>query len=158
MLQLNAVDAVLGSSIYDLLRIPRYQWSMMLGITSANTSTSSDLFSVLPIHYSTMLPYVESVTVLIDFVSGSTADRLLDNVNDVLLVIVGAAVFLGFAFTGALVLVPAHVLIYNSHNERLLALVEEQRELLNISVLAEKSAVLAKDRFLTVVSVYRMFL
>ena len=152
---------MLGAAIYDLLRIPRYQWSMMLGIISANTSTSSDLFSVLPIHYSTMLPYVESVTVLIDSVSGSTADRLLDKVNDVLLVIVGAAVFLGFAFTGALVLVAAHVLIDNSNNERLLALVadaEEQRDLLNISVLAEKSAVLAKDRFLTVVSVYRMFL
>ena len=158
MFQLNAVDPVLGASIYDLLLIPRYQWSLM--IADANASTS---LAVLPVHYSTQLPYSESITGVIDSVSGTTAERLLDKVDDVLLLIVGAAVFLGIVFTASMVLVAAHVLTDATHTERLLTLVAEvveQRDLAETSVLAEKTAVLAektavlaKDRFLTVVSV-----
>ena len=140
------------ASVSDLLRIPRFQWSKMLLIATENSS----VFSAMPLLYSSQLQYSESISVLIDSVSGTTVERLLDHEDDVLMLMMGGSIFIVFVFVVSLVTVAVERhsnLIHAAHLLALNVVVKEQRDLFDATVLSEKTAVLAKDRFLTIVSV-----
>ena len=110
----------------------------------------------MPLLYSTQLQYSESVSILIDSVSGTTVERLLDHEDDIFMLIMGGAIFIVFVFIVSLVLVAVERhsnLIRAAHLLALNVAVNEQRDLFDATVLSEKTAVLAKDRFLTIVSV-----
>ena len=139
--QLVAVNSVLSALVSDNLLLSRQQWSRMIALASGNTSASIPYLLSMSALYTVQLSYSENIMNAGDSEGVYTVQRTLDETHGTLLLMQGAAVFVGCSFLAILLMAGLRASYYRNLSE--LAYYRDLSEL----------ALAIKTRFLTLISV-----